>query len=130
MDVFNAFPKAIVAGVWELGQIVHDTDVGDRFVLAIAGKTEVIVDEVADTNLNASPSAETIREDTLLYARPYQLPTLNAAKLATGYLWWNTKTDQFYEITEVGIGKNQETGAVEHVEFKLQPTGAPDVQYV
>lgn len=125
MDVFSAFPKAILSGVWELGSIQHDTAVGERFV-ALLGPFEVIVDEVIQTSLNTAPDAEAILNDTLLYARPEQMPTTNPASLGAGYLWHNLETGQYHEITEVGVGKNQETGVIEHIEFKLRPTGAPD----
>lgn len=121
-SVFEAFPNAILYGVWQLGKLMRSTEVGKRFE-AVSGQFEVIVDEVSEARMNTSPSAEAILEDTLLYARPEQMPTLNSSLLCTDYLWQNTETGTIYEITEAGIGKNQESGVVEHIEFKLRPAG-------
>lgn len=121
-SVFEAFPNAIESGVWQLGHLKHSTEVGKRFE-AVSGQFDVIVDEISQARTATSPSAEAILEDTLLYAKAEQLPTLNSAALTGGYLWYNSQTETYYAITEVGIGKNQQTGAIEHLEFKLRPTG-------
>ena len=122
MDVFSAFPKAIISGVWQLGQLKRSTEVGKRFE-ALTGPFDVIIDEISQARTNTSPSAEAILEDTLLYARPEQMPTTNTSTLASEYLWFNSETGFYYDITEVGAGKNQDNGVLEHLEFKIRQTG-------
>lgn len=35
---------------------------------------------------------------------------------------YNTQEDAYYEIVDAGLGKNQHTGKVEHVELKVVQT--------
>lgn len=122
MDVFRAFPKAVISGVWQLGKLVRNTEIGKRFEVE-SGQFDVIIDEITQPKTKSTPNADAMLEDTLLYAKPNQMPTTNAAELSAGYLWLDSETNTYYEITEVGVGKNQHTGTVEHLEFKLRPTG-------
>lgn len=120
MDVFEAFEEAIVSDRWELGQLVSGTLRGKEFSNPIA--CDVIVDEEAYANPDRSPEVEYQESDTLIYAMPEQMPTLHPAQLTNGYLWHDTETDTFYEIREASLGKNQETGEIEHLEFLIRPT--------
>lgn len=120
MDVFSCFPNAIIAGVWELGQVERGTMRGKVFSNPIS--CDVIVDESTYAMTDRSPNAEYEDSDTLLYAKPSQLPTVNTSMLAAGYIWHNKEANQFYEIREANIGKNQDTGTIEHIEFLLRPT--------
>ena len=124
MDVFSTFPNAVIHKVWSLGKLERNTETGATF--NEGSYKDVIVDEVTNGATDRSPSADYIDSDTLLYARPSQMPTLNAATLTAGYLWYNSEDDQYYKIVEVGIGKNQELGIVEHIEFLIQPTEVLD----
>ena len=124
MDIFTALPSAIVTDVWELGELKRNTDIGKQFLTL--GTKPVIVDEVETSTQDQSPNADYISSDTLLYVHPDDIPTVSTAALMADYLWHNTITDQYYEIFEVGIGKNQEIGVVEHIEFRLKPTGVFD----
>lgn len=120
MDVFKAFPAAVISDDWKLGQLVENTEVGKLW--KDLGFKSVIVDEVADGELNRSPSAEGIASDTLIYAKPEELPTSNVAEFIAIYYWYQVSADQFYRIIEVGVGKNQDAGVVEHIEFRVRPT--------
>lgn len=120
MDVFEAFPNAIITDRWELGQLQSGTIHGKEFSNAIA--CDVIVDEGAYATPDRSPEVEYQESDTLVYAKPEQMPTLYTAQLTNAYLWHDTETDIYYEIREASLGKNQETGEVEHVEFLIRPT--------
>ena len=124
MDIFTALPPAIVTDTWELGQVVRSTDVGKSF--QSLGTRPVIVDEVDSSGFNQAPNADYIASDTLLFVHPEDLPTVATAALIADYLWHNVITDQYYEMKEVGVGKNQETGVIEHIEFLLHQTGVFD----
>lgn len=119
MDVFKAFPSAIVANDWQLGQLTESTEVGKLW--KSLGYKAVIVDEAGTGELNNTPTADGLRSDTLLYVKPADLPTLSVAELIASYYWYQSSADQYYRIVDAGIGKNQETGKIEHVEFMLRP---------
>lgn len=119
-SVFDAFPKAIIADDWELCKLVENTDIGK---VALEGtKVRVIVDEAASGELNNSPSADSVDSDTLLYAMPADLPGFNVARYISSYYWHQISSGQYYEIREVGLGKNQHKNIIEHVEFRIKPT--------
>lgn len=120
MDVFEAFPNAIVSGRWELGQLNSGTIRGKEFSNPIA--CDVIVDEGAYATPDRSPEVEYQESETLIYAKADQMPTLYPAQLTNSYLWHDKETDIYYEIRQASLGKNQETGVIEHVEFLVRPT--------
>lgn len=126
MNVFSAFPEAVTAGVWQICELVQNTEVGKTIGDMI--DLDVIEDEVNNVYQNRTPDADYSKSDTLLYVKPTQLPTLKSAKLAAGYLCYNTDEETYYEIREVGIGKNQENGTVEHVELRIRATEVADVE--
>lgn len=119
MDVFKAFSKAIITDDWSLGSITISTDVGKIF--KDEGFKSVIVDEGAEADEN-SPNANTLTTDTLIYAKPDEMPTTNTAELVASYFWHQQSTGQYYRILEVGVGKNQDEGIVEHIEFRVRPS--------
>lgn len=121
MDVFSIFPEAILDGVWEIGRNIKDTILGRRF--DTRGTIGVIVDEASSVSGYAP---EAIASDLLIYARPCDLPRVEASALVADYCWLNTESGQYYGIVDVAVGKNQNTGAVEHYEFKLRPTEVID----
>lgn len=118
--VFEAFPKAIISDDWELGEVKNNTEVGKIFTSY--GLKRVIIDEGALGSLNDSPSAENISSDTLIYAMPSEMPGLNIARYIASFYWHRISDGQYYEIIEVGVGKNQSRGVIEHIEFRLRPT--------
>lgn len=122
MDVFSAFSHAIVSGVWEIGSVIKATERGDIYK-KISG-LDVIVEEETDITVNRSPNADYIQAGTLVYVKPSQLPTLTPAAISGKYLLKNTETNQIYSIKSTDIGKNQETGQIEHVELWIEPQEA------
>lgn len=120
--VFECFPNAIVSKVWQIGQFAKGSAVGN--VYNPLGFVDVIVDEGSNTDINDAPNAQTMLSDTLLYARPEQMPVASSKALVSDYMLYNTEEDSYYAIIDAGIGKNQETGVVEHIELKVRETEA------
>lgn len=120
MDVFEAFPNGIVRDTWELGEVQRATEIGT--VYQSVATCDVIVEEETEDYSGRTPDADYQESGTLIYARPEDMPTLNSAVLAADYYWHNKVTDQYYAIRKCALGTNQETGAVEHVEFYVKPT--------
>ena len=120
MDVFSAFPGAVVTGVYSIGSYQRGTVEGNQFV-KVAG-LDVIIDEGDASDIGMAPNAETLDADLLLYCKPEQLPTTNPRALASGYLIYDSGYDDYFAIINAGLGKNQETGTLEHVELLLRQT--------
>lgn len=119
MDVFSAFPHAISQD-WELGEVQRATEVGD--IYSPIGTMDAIVDAGDSASLHQSPNADGISSDTMLFVRPEQMPTTFPGELMASYAWYNTAEDQFYDIIDVWVGRNQENGQIEHLELKLRQT--------
>ena len=120
MDVFKAFPNAIDSG-WSIGTVQRGTDIGD--VYKLYGDLHVIVDSSSTGSLETAPNASTLAENILIYAKPSELPTLDVDTLISDYLLVDSNS-RYYNITDAGIGKNQENGTIEHVELSLRQTEA------
>ena len=125
--VFDSFPKAIIFDDWELGEIIENTEVGKLF--SSKGFKSVIVDEADYGDINAAPNADGLTSDTLIYAMPSEMPGLNISKFISSYIWHQKSSDQYFRIIEVGVGKNQDQGIIEHVEFRVRPTEIAEVDY-
>lgn len=121
-SIFEAFPNAIVSGIWEIGFCQHGTVVGNQYKKY--SDLDVVVDEGNSSSVNNIP--ENLKSDTLVYVNPCQLPTLNTNILVSSYMLFNRQENSYYEIVDAGIGKNQHTGEVEHVELKLLLTEVVD----
>ena len=119
MDVFSAFPNAITSCTWQLCELQRGTEIGN--VVKPIDFCDVIVDEENTAYTEQSPSADGFATNTLLYVRPEQLPTLNINELLASYCWQNADYGQYYAIENVGLGKNQDNGVLEHVEFIVRP---------
>lgn len=126
-SIFNAFPNAIISGVWVIGTCQHGTVVGNTFN-ALNG-LDVIIDEGYNSDINTTPEA--INSDMLLYVKPCQMPkevnqlmttSQIVTALVTNYMLYNTADDSYYMIVDAGVGKNQHTGRIEHIELKVLPT--------
>lgn len=126
-SIFDAFPNAIISGVWQIGTCQHGTVVGNTFN-ALNG-LDVIIDEGYNSDINTTPEA--INSDMLLYVKPCQMPKeVNkllvvgqvVTALVSNYMLYNSATDCYYMITDAGVGKNQHTGRIEHIELKVVPT--------
>lgn len=122
VDVFSAFPRAVQSGVWQIAPYQRGTLVGAEFDATKAIKLDVIVDEADDTNIDNGSNAEPLIADLLLYVRPEQLPTLNPRALVAGYLLYDSVNADFFAIVNAGLGRNQETGEIEHVELLVRQT--------
>lgn len=120
MDIFEAFPNGIVSNQYELGEVQYGTELGTEF--SSATLCDVVVDEGTYATTGRAPEVPYNTSDILLYAKPQQMPTIVTAKLTNGHMWHDKINDLYYEIREASLGKNQETGVVEHVEFLLRPT--------
>lgn len=120
MDVFNSFPNAVISDQWQLGQVEYATEIGTEF--SNAKLCSVIVDEGSFADPNRSPNAAYEDSGILIYAKPEEMPTLVTAQLTNGYMWHDKANNLYYEIRDASLGKDQETGKVEHVEFLIRPT--------
>lgn len=118
MDVFSAFPSAVVFGRYELGSCQRGTLEGNQFTLE--SELDVIVDEGDSGVIGNAPNAEAIDADLLLYAKPYQLPTTNPRALVAGYMVHDALYDDYFAIIDASLAKNQDTGEIEHVELLLR----------
>lgn len=131
-SIFKAFPQAVISGIWSIGTCQHGTLVGNEYTKL--ADIDAIVDEGANASINSTP--ETLASDLLIYVNPCQMPTAIANVLATGYfptkvgtaetvsayMLYNKNENAYYEIVDAGIGKNQHTGQVEHIELKVVRT--------
>lgn len=124
LTVFEAFPNAIERNIWQIGQMAYSTITGNDLDADSLTYIDVIVDEGNSSEPNASPNAANTYSDMLLYIRPEQSPTLDTAELVASYVAKNTTTDKLYAIIDAGIGKNQDSGVIEHIELRLRQTGA------
>lgn len=117
-SIFEAFPNAIISGVWQIGVCQHGTVVGNQFDKI--SDLDVIIDEESNSLVNTTPEA--LNNTTLFYVRACELPTTSTDRLVSDYMIYNTEENAYYEIVDAGIGKNQHTGNIEHVELKVVRT--------
>lgn len=117
-SIFDAFPNAIIAGIWEIGTCQHGTLVGNTYNKL--ADLNVIVDEGSSSSINTTP--ETLASDYLIYAMPCQVLNIHTDELVSNYMLHNNQTGAYYEIVDAGIGKNQHTGNIEHLELRVVRT--------
>lgn len=125
--VFDAFPNAIERD-WQISKMAYSTITGNELDADSLRNIDVIIDEGSSSEPNASPSYANLYSDMLIYVRPDQMPTMNTAALVGDYVVKNTTTNTTYAIIDAGIGKNQETGKIEHIELKLRAIGVGSVK--
>ena len=118
IDVFSAFPSAVVSGVYSIGSYQRGTVEGNQFTKI--ANLDAIVDESDMGEIGLAPNAEVLDADLLMYAKPSQLPTTNTRALVSGYMIYDADNDDYFAIINAGIGKNQETGQIEHIELLLR----------
>lgn len=132
ISIFDAFPNAIISGIWQIGTCQHGTVIGNQFKSLRA--IDVIIDEGYNSNINTTP--ETIGSDMLIYVKPCQMPKkVNklmmtnqiVIELVANYMLYNSANDTYYMIIDAGVGKNQHTGNIEHLELKVKETEIADV---
>lgn len=124
-NVFQAFPFGVVKNRWKLGTVEKGTIVGNKFVAP-----ETYMDVIISEDYKEKSATEDIAQektDTLIYAKPEQLPTDNLQAYQGDYLWYDTKNDLYYAIIRCSAGFNQQNGKMEHVEFIVRPVAAEDV---
>lgn len=115
LSIFDAFANAIIYGVWQIGTSKRGTVVGSQFTKL--ADLDVVLDEGASAELTTNP--EELTSDLLVYVKPEQMPTIRANQLVAGYMLYDSENDDYYEIINVGIGKNQHTGVIEHLELRV-----------
>jgi hypothetical protein len=121
-SIFEAFPNAIISGVWEIGMCQHGTLIGNQYNKI--GDLDVVVDEGSNSTINTTPEA--LKSNLLIYVYPCQLPTLQTNALVSAYMLYNNEENAYYEIVDAGIGKNQHTGNIEHIELMVVQTEVTD----
>lgn len=126
MDVFSAFPNAIVSGRFQLGNYQRGSLIGNQFVKT--ADIDAIIDEGDTGDIGGAPNAEGLIADLILYVKPAQLPTVNPRELTAGYMIYDALYGDYFAIIDAGIGKNQDNGIVEHIELKLRQTDAVEAQ--
>lgn len=122
MDVFEAFPNALITCY--IAPVSYGTIEGNT--LGEKQEIHAILDEGSNADTTNSPSNANLMSDTLIYCKPYELPTTDASTLVGDYVIIDAG-GRTYAIEDAGIGRNQLTGRTEHVELKLRPLGAADV---
>lgn len=121
-SIFDAFPNAIISGVWQIGTCQHGTVIGNQFTKV--ADIDVVIDEGSASSVNNIP--ESLRSSMLIYVRPCQMPSVNSNALVSGYMLYNSEEDTYFEIIDAGIGKNQHTGRIEHIELQVVQTEVVD----
>ena len=117
-SIFDVFPNAIISGVWQIGTCQHGTVVGNQFTKV--ADIDVIIDEGFNSSISSTP--EILNSDMLVYVMPCQIPIIDANTLVSGYMLYNSLENTYFEIVDAGIGKNQHTGNIEHIELRLAQT--------
>lgn len=117
-SIFDAFPNAIISGVWSIGECHHGTLIGNQYQKI--ADIDVVIDEGSNSAINVTP--ESLNSDLLVYVPPEQMPTIRTNQLVSDYMLYDSSADDYYMIVDAGIGKNQHTGAIEHIELKLVQT--------
>jgi len=115
LSIFRAFANAIIYGVWQIGTSKRGTVIGSQFTKV--ADLDVVIDEGSSAQISVTP--EELKSDMLVYVKPEQMPTLRSNKLVSGYMLYDSENDDYYEIIDVGIGKNQHTGVIEHLELRV-----------
>lgn len=120
MTVFDAFPNAIEQG-WKIGAITYSSITGNT--IGNAENISIIIDEGSSSDANQAPNAAGLYADTLIYAKPEEMPTTDTSALVAGYAITDPQ-GRTWEILDAGIGKNQDNGQIEHIELKIRQIGA------
>lgn len=124
ISIFDVFSNAIISGVWQIGTCQHGTLVGNVFTKE--AELDVVIDEGNASVVDATP--EELKSDLLVYVKPEQMPTIRTNKLVSSYMLYDSENDDYYEIIDAGVGKNQHTGNIEHLELKVVQTEVADVE--
>lgn len=124
ISIFDVFSNAIISGVWQIGTCQHGTLVGNVFTKE--ADLDVVIDEGNASVVDTTP--EELKSYLLVYVKPEQMPTIRTNKLVSSYMLYDSVNDDYYEIIDAGVGKNQHTGNIEHLELKVVQTEVADVE--
>lgn len=124
MTVFEAFPNGLEA--WGIAKVHYGTLTGNEQI-GTPTTINVIVDEINTSEVRAGATATPLDSDTLLYAKPEELPTTNPAVLIAYYMAIDPQ-GRTYRIMDAAKGKNQDTGKLEHIELTIRQTAAIDAE--
>ena len=108
--------------MWQISASQRGGLIGTVFDAENAVGLDVIVDEGNATTIDSAPNAEPLDADLLIYVQPAQLPTTNTRALVAGYLLYDSESDDYFAIVDASVGKNQETGEIEHIELLVKQT--------
>lgn len=122
LSIFDVFSNAIISGVWQIGQCQRGSLVGNVFTKE--ADLDVVIDEGNHSTVDTTPNE--LQADLLVYVKPEQMPVRGTNKLVASYMLYDSENDDYYEIIDAGVGKNQHTGQVEHLELKVVQTGVAD----
>ena len=122
ISIFDVFP--VISGVWQIGQCKRGSVVGNVFVKE--ADLDVVVDEGSNSQIDTTPEA--LKSDLLVYVKPEQMPTIRTNKLVSSYMLYDSEYDDYYQIIDAGVGKNQHKGVIEHLELKVVQTEVVDGQ--
>ena len=122
ISIFDVFSNAIVSGVWQIGRQQRGSVVGNVFTKE--ADLDVVIDEGSHSQIDTTP--ESLDADLLVYVRPEQMPTIRTNKLVSSYMLYDSSEDDYYQIIDAGVGKNQHTGQIEHLELKVVQTEVTD----
>lgn len=122
ISIFKAFANAIISGVWQIGTSTRGSVVGTTFTKV--ADLDVVIDEGSSADISTTP--EELKSDLLVYVKPEQMPTIRTNKLVSGYMLYDSSEGDYYEIIDAGVGKNQHTGKIEHLELKVVQTEISD----
>lgn len=122
ISIFDVFSNAIISGVWQIGQCQRGSLVGNVFTKE--ADIDVVLDEGNHSTVDTTPNE--LQADLLVYVKPEQMPVRGTNKLVSSYMLYDSENDDYYEIIDAGVGKNQHTGQVEHLELKVVQTEVAD----
>ncbi len=116
MNVFDAFPNAVET--WTMGKISRDTLTGDTTLTGF--DIEVICDDVKTSTLGGVSTPAEMDNDSLLFVKiNSNFSSLTTENITANYYVYDGIG--YYRIRQVGLGKNQHTGEIEHVELVVTP---------
>lgn len=126
MTVFEAFPKAIQE--MELLKLTRDTLHGTSY--KSLGVIRAIIDQANSVSMGDTGTPASIDFLDLLYVDPSSpaiagavggLQVDNPETWGASYGVKVNGSKVLRKVKEVGFGRNQEDGTVEHIEFTLEP---------
>ena len=134
-ELFNRYSKMLNSNVSIAMRVHYNEDVDKNRYLVLSDKYNVTecpnISSIKGSLLYKKSCYDILKKsilksDMLIYCKPEQMPTLDTNTLVSGYMLYNSTEDSYYMIIDAGIGKNQHTGNIEHVELKVTMTEVTD----